>query len=204
MVGDWLHSILFSSCSPIDHFIIGGYLKPDSGDVKVEEKSIYHDLRQARASFGVCPQFTAIDAQLTVHEHLYIYARLRGLSVDVLERDIGAILQATGLNIYADRLASKLSGGNQRKLALAIALVGNPPVILVDEYSTGIDARMKRELWAVLKQITRDKAVLLTTRMSSLLYLFETGCSNVHTSIQTPWKKRRILPPRSESCHSVC
>lgn len=177
---------------------IGGHLQPDSGDVKVEAKSIYHDLRQARAFFGVCPQFTAIDAHLTVREHLYIYSRLRGLSVETLKRDTDTLLEATGLDIYADRLASKLSGGNKRKLALAIALVGNPHVVLVDEFSTGIDARMKRELWAVLKQITKDKAVLLTTRMSLLLFLFETGLlmMSFYYSIQTRWKRRRTLPPK--------
>jgi ATP-binding cassette subfamily A (ABC1) protein 3 len=49
--------------------------------------------------------------------------------------------------MYADRLASKLSGGNQRKLSLGIALIGNPSVVLIDEFSTGIDPKMKREMW---------------------------------------------------------
>ena len=73
----------------------------------------------------MCPQFTAIDAQLTVREHLHVYARLKGLRRGAeTARNVHAIMAATGLDVYADRRASKLSGGNQRKLALAIALIG--------------------------------------------------------------------------------
>jgi len=73
----------------------------------------------------VCPQFTAIDSQLTVREHLAVYARLKGLRRGgEVESNATALMAATGLDQYADRLASKLSGGNQRKLALAIALIG--------------------------------------------------------------------------------
>lgn len=92
--------------------------------------SVVHHPRSARLSLGVCPQFTAIDAQLTVKEHLLIYGRLKGLySGEELERNVEALMQATSLDVYADRLASKLSGGNQRKLALAIALIGTQVMV---------------------------------------------------------------------------
>ena len=80
--------------------------------------------KNARASLGVCPQFTAIDSQLTVREHLIIYGKLKGLRGTELTENVDAILRGTALVMYADRLASKLSGGNQRKLSLAIALMG--------------------------------------------------------------------------------
>lgn len=87
--------------------------------------SIVHHPRGARLSLGVCPQFTAIDSQLTVREHLLIYGRLKGLHRgEEVRRNIEGLLRATNLDLYADRLASKLSGGNQRKLSLAIALIG--------------------------------------------------------------------------------
>ena len=74
---------------------------------------------------GVCPQFTAIDGQLTVREHLVLYGRLKGIPRGPeLDRDVDALLSATALAEYTDRLASQLSGGNQRKLALAIAMIG--------------------------------------------------------------------------------
>lgn len=119
----------------------------------------------ARLSLGVCPQFTAIDAQLSVAEHLAVYGRLKGLRPGTeLNRNVDAILTAAGLQTYANREASRLSGGNQRKLALAIALMGDPAVVLIDEFSSGVDARMKREMWGTLRAVAKGKAVVITTR----------------------------------------
>ena len=93
----------------------------------------------------------AIDAQLTVREHLLVYARLKGLARGPeAQANVERVLAMTGLSAYADRFASKLSGGNQRKLALTIALIANPYVLLVDEFSSGVDAKMK---WTTLKHV---------------------------------------------------
>ncbi|KDR85825.1 hypothetical protein GALMADRAFT_274642 [Galerina marginata CBS 339.88] len=144
--------------------IIRGDIYPDCGDVVINGASIVSDPRGARASLGVCPQFTAIDSHLTVREHLIIYGRLKGLRRGPeLSGSIDAILKGTSLSMYADRLASKLSGGNQRKLALAIALMGNPSVILIDEFSTGVDPKMKRDMWNTLRQVSIGKAIVMTT-----------------------------------------
>ncbi|KAI0327697.1 P-loop containing nucleoside triphosphate hydrolase protein [Cubamyces sp. BRFM 1775] len=144
--------------------IIRGDLRPDRGDVLINGHSIVRHTQAARRFLGVCPQFTAIDTQLTVREHLYIYARLKGLRRgEEVQRNLDVVMHATGLLQYADRLASQLSGGNQRKLALAIALIGNPSVILIDEFSTGIDAKMKRDMWGTLKHVAVGKAIVITT-----------------------------------------
>ncbi|KAH8091365.1 P-loop containing nucleoside triphosphate hydrolase protein [Cristinia sonorae] len=144
--------------------IISGDVVPDQGDVMINGTSVVHQLRSARLSLGVCPQFTAIDSQLTVREHLAVYGRLKGLQRgEELERNVQDLMRATSLHIYADRLASKLSGGNQRKLSLAIALIGNPSCILIDEFSTGIDAKMKRDMWKTLRNVAAGKAVVITT-----------------------------------------
>ena len=91
----------------------------------IQDTSVIRYPRIARLSLGVCPQFTAIDSQLTVREHLQLYGRLKGLyRGDELKENVDIILDSTALAPYADRLASKLSGGNQRKLSLAIALIG--------------------------------------------------------------------------------
>jgi ATP-binding cassette, subfamily A (ABC1), member 3 len=98
---------------------------PESGDVFINGTSAIHHPRIARLSLGVCPQFTAIDSQLTVREHLLVYGRLKGLKQGVeLDTNVEFVLRGAALSMYADRLASKLSGGNQRKLSLAIALIG--------------------------------------------------------------------------------
>ncbi|RPD82722.1 P-loop containing nucleoside triphosphate hydrolase protein [Lentinus tigrinus ALCF2SS1-7] len=144
--------------------IIRGDVIPDEGDVLINGVSIVYHPRSARLSLGVCPQFTAIDEQLTVREHLRVYGRLKGLyRGEELRRNVESLMHATSLHMYADRLASKLSGGNQRKLSLAIALIGNPSVILIDEFSTGIDAKMKRDMWGTLRNVAVGKAIVITT-----------------------------------------
>ncbi|TFK69908.1 P-loop containing nucleoside triphosphate hydrolase protein [Pluteus cervinus] len=144
--------------------LIRGDTLPNSGDVFINAVSVIRNPRIARHSLGVCPQFNAIDSQLTVREHLVVYGRLKGLRPgEELNSSVNSVLQATNLHIYADRLASKLSGGNQRKLSLAIALIGNPPVLLIDEFSTGIDAKMKRDMWKTLRHVAKGKAVIITT-----------------------------------------
>lgn len=162
-----MHSLIFK-------FRAGGDIVPDTGDILINGTSVIRHPRTARAALGVCPQFTAIDSQLTVREHLFIYGRLKGLQQGPqLDESIEIVLHGTSLTIYADRLASKLSGGNQRKLSLAIALIGNPSVILIDEFSTGIDPKMKRDMWHTLRRVAVGKAVVVTTR--KLFYRFITS-----------------------------
>lgn len=104
----------------------GGDVAPTKGDIFINGISVTQHPRGARLSLGVCPQFTAIDAQLTVREHLEVYGRLKGIPRGPeLDRNVDVLLKATALVEYTDRLASQLSGGNQRKLALAIAMMGS-------------------------------------------------------------------------------
>jgi ATP-binding cassette subfamily A (ABC1) protein 3 len=104
--------------------IIRGQLTPNNGDAFLNGMSITTQSSRARVSLGVCPQFTAIDSQLSVREHLVVYGRLKGLRGEELKKDVATLMKVTELWRYRDRLASKLSGGNQRKLALAIAMIG--------------------------------------------------------------------------------
>lgn len=127
--------------------------------------SIVKNPRSARLALGVCPQFTAIESELTVREHLEVYGRLKGLKPgEELHRNVESLLRGTSLYQYADRFAARLSGGNQRKLALAIALMGNPAVVLIDEFSSGVDAKMKRDMWDTLRSVAGGKAIVITTR----------------------------------------
>ncbi len=109
---------------------------------------------------GVCPQFDAADL-LTVTQHLEFYARVRGVSNP--GHNIEEVIRAFGLGAFRHRLAQKLSGGTKRKLSLAIALIGNPSVLLLDEPSSGLDAGAKRVMWDALRQIGRDRCTVLTT-----------------------------------------
>ncbi|KAI4949964.1 hypothetical protein J4E86_007919 [Alternaria arbusti] len=146
--------------------LIRGDIRPTThinggGDVLIEDISIISKRAAARGHLGVCPQFDAMDS-MTVTEHLYFYARARG--VPDPKTSVDAILQATSLGRFHDRLASKLSGGNKRKLSLGIALMGNPSVLLLDEPSSGMDAAAKRVMWRTLLGVAAPgRALLITT-----------------------------------------
>ena len=123
--------------------LIRGDIQPsrNGGQIFVDDVLVSKYRAQARSHLGVCPQFDAMDT-LTVTEHLQFYARVRGVS-DV-EHNVRAVIQAVGLQNFTSRMAAQLSGGNKRKLSLAIALMGNPAVLLLDEPSSGMDAGESR------------------------------------------------------------
>ncbi|KAF2273591.1 putative ABC transporter [Westerdykella ornata] len=120
------------------------------------------DRRAARARLGVCPQFDAVD-QMSVLEHLEFYAGVRGIPSSCVTSTAEQLIRAVGLERFENRMASKLSGGNKRKLSLAIALIGNPDVVLLDEPSSGMDPVAKRGMWEVLRRFVAGRSVLLTT-----------------------------------------
>ncbi|KAJ6444876.1 ABC transporter [Purpureocillium lavendulum] len=142
--------------------LIRGDLAPskNGGDVFVEQASVSKNRPLARQNLGVCPQFDAIDS-MTVSEHLEHFARIRGIA-DV-KHQVDAVVRAVGLGAYKNVMAHTLSGGNKRKLSLAIALTGNPSVILLDEPSSGLDAAAKRIMWRTLETIIPGRSILLTT-----------------------------------------
>jgi ABC-type multidrug transport system ATPase subunit len=181
--------------------MVSGDINPDQGDIYINGVSVVHQPRVARLSLGICPQFTAIDSQLTVREHLMVYGRLKGLDRAALHHDIEALMDAIKLTPYSERMAHSLSGGNQRKLSLAIALLGeamsmifqklkklillsgNPAVLLIDEFSTGVDVQMKREMWQTLRNVAGGKAVIITTRKLAMVkILFSHVTTNINHS----------------------
>ncbi|XP_072824280.1 retinal-specific phospholipid-transporting ATPase ABCA4 isoform X3 [Vicugna pacos] len=135
-----------------------------SGDATVAGKSILTNISDVHRSMGYCPQFDAVDDLLTGREHLYLYARLRGVPAEEIKRVTDWSIQSLGLSLYADRLAGTYSGGNKRKLSTAIALIGCPPLVLLDEPTTGMDPQARRMLWNTIMSIIREgRAVVLTS-----------------------------------------
>jgi ABC-type multidrug transport system ATPase subunit len=144
--------------------LIRGELRPDSthppGNIFIASDSLMHTPVAARNHLGVCPQFDAVDS-MTLSEHLHFYARARG--VPDKETNIRELISRLGLTDHANKLVKKLSGGTKRKLSLAIALIANPSVLLLDEPSSGMDAAAKRALWATLFSVASGRCLLLTT-----------------------------------------
>ncbi|KAI1236667.1 hypothetical protein IHE44_0014920 [Lamprotornis superbus] len=135
-----------------------------SGDAVVAGNSILTHISNVHQNMGYCPQFDAIDDLLTGREHLYLYARLRGVPAEEIKRVAEWGIQKLGLPVYADHLAGTYSGGNKRKLSTAIALIGCPPLVLLDEPTTGMDPQSRRLLWDSIVGVLRDgRAVVLTS-----------------------------------------
>jgi ABC-type multidrug transport system ATPase subunit len=142
--------------------MIRGEIQPSQkgSSLHLENIDMMKDRRTARAQMGVCPQFDAVD-QMTCVEHLEFYAGIRGVSDP--KRNAQQIVRAVGLERFAESMASKLSGGNKRKLSLGIALIGNPQLVLLDEPSSGMDPLAKRTMWKTLAEFVPGRSVLLTT-----------------------------------------
>ncbi|KAM7223143.1 putative ABC transporter [Rhypophila decipiens] len=142
--------------------LIRGELAPEKGgDIYLRDINTQLHPREAQKSIGVCPQFDALDL-LTVKQHLEFYAAIKGL--EDVKGNVDTLMTRIGLSEFSNRLASKLSGGNKRKLSLAIALMGNPDVLILDEPSSSMDAAAKRRMWKLLEEVAAPgRSLLLTT-----------------------------------------
>ncbi|CAN7974909.1 unnamed protein product [Ixodes persulcatus] len=135
-----------------------------SGDAFLNGYSVSRELNKAQRFIGYCPQFDALYDELTAKEHLRLYARFRGIPIKEENRVIEWTLQKLGLTSYADRVVGTYSGGNKRKLSTAIALLGGPPVIYLDEPTTGMDPYTRRFLWDLIQDLVRGgRSVILTS-----------------------------------------
>ena len=143
--------------------IITGLMMPTSGGATYDSfniKSIY-DLNSIRAMTGVCPQHDILFDNLTCEEHLRIFGTFKGI-VD-LQAEVDRLLKAVLLEEQRHSQAGTMSGGQKRKLSVAIALIGNPRFVFLDEPSAGLDPYSRRALWGLLKAEKKDKVILLTT-----------------------------------------
>uniref|UniRef100_A0A3B4ZGQ4 P-type phospholipid transporter n=1 Tax=Stegastes partitus TaxID=144197 RepID=A0A3B4ZGQ4_9TELE len=135
-----------------------------SGEAAVAGYSILTEILDVHQNMGYCPQFDAIDELLTGREHLYLYARLRGVPESEIPRVAEWGIQKLGLTEYAGCCAGTYSGGNKRKLSTAIAMIGCPVLVLLDEPTTGMDPHSRRFLWNAIMSVIQDgRAVVLTS-----------------------------------------
>uniref|UniRef100_A0A3B3QVD2 ATP-binding cassette sub-family A member 2 n=1 Tax=Paramormyrops kingsleyae TaxID=1676925 RepID=A0A3B3QVD2_9TELE len=134
------------------------------GEAFIGGHSILRDLLKVQQSIGYCPQFDALFEDLTAREHLELYTRLRGIPWKDEERVVQWALEKLDLSKYADKPAGTYSAGNKRKLSTAIALIGFPSLIFLDEPTTGMDPKARRFLWNLILDIIKTgRSVVLTS-----------------------------------------
>ncbi|GLD97436.1 hypothetical protein PINS_up006120 [Pythium insidiosum] len=146
--------------------MLTGDVQPSSGTATLGGFDILTQQIDVRRQIGYCPQFDALFELLTVREHLELFARIKGVSGADLDDVVTEKIHQLNLAAFENKLAGSLSGGNKRKLSVAIAMIGNPQIIFLDEPSTGMDPVSRRFMWDVIAGIsTRSKSatIVLTT-----------------------------------------
>ena len=139
---------------------------PTHGSIYINGLNITKHFDKVKLMFGYCPQFDAIFYYMTVKENLEFYSRIKGVDPEKINEIVQAMIESMTLSKYTDKLAGRLSGGNKRKLSVAISMICNPPIVLLDEPSTGMDPEARRFMWAVIHKLTtksQSNCVIMTT-----------------------------------------
>ncbi|KAL6660903.1 hypothetical protein ACP70R_000287 [Stipagrostis hirtigluma subsp. patula] len=145
--------------------IMIGLVTPTYGTAYTDGLDLRKNMNEIYANIGVCPQHDLLWETLTGTEHLMFYGRMKNLTGAALTKAVEESLKSVNLfySGFGDKSVSKYSGGMKRRLSVAIALIGNPKVVYMDELSTGLDPLSRRDLWNIIKRAKKDCTIILTT-----------------------------------------
>lgn len=150
--------------------ILCGLIQADSGSVQIGDIDLFENMTKARAMIGYVPQKTSLYLEMTGRENLTYFGLILGLSGQRLKDSLQEVVKATSLDEYLDVTVSNYSGGMQKRLNLAIGLLGNPPVLYLDEPTVGVD-RESREI--ILDTLLKMRIEYGTTVLYTSHYLQE-------------------------------
>lgn len=140
-------------------------LRPDGGSARVFGHDVVREPAVVRSLIGVTGQYASVDEDLTATENLMIFARLLGLSRPAARRRTAELLDEFELTEAADKALKNFSGGMRRRLDLAAGLIATPPLLFLDEPTTGLDPRTRAQMWETIRKLVRNgTTVLLTTQ----------------------------------------
>lgn len=137
--------------------------KPTEGDALVGGYSITKEPEQVKQLIGVSPQETAVAPNLSVKENLELICGIHGFSKEKTQRRIMELTQQFDLDTVLNRKAGKLSGGWQRRVSIAMALISQPQILFLDEPTLGLDVIAKHDLWALIRSLKGKVTIILTT-----------------------------------------
>ncbi|MCM1008109.1 MAG: ABC transporter ATP-binding protein [Ruminococcus flavefaciens] len=137
--------------------------KPTDGDAKLLENSIITNESNVKKVIGVSPQETAVAPNLTVKENLELMCGIHGLSKEKRKAKTDELSEQFDLKQILKRKAGKLSGGWQRRLSIAMALISEPKILFLDEPTLGLDVLARRELWDIINSLKGKVTIILTT-----------------------------------------
>ncbi|MGW0180531.1 ATP-binding cassette domain-containing protein [Nocardia sp. NPDC003345] len=140
-------------------------LRPDGGSARVFGHDVVREPSTVRSLIGVTGQYASVDEDLTATENLMIFSRLLGLSRAAARRRTAELLEEFALTDAADKALKNFSGGMRRRLDLAAGLIATPPLLFLDEPTTGLDPRTRAQMWETIRGLVRrGTTVLLTTQ----------------------------------------
>ena len=145
--------------------MLTGLYAPSGGTALVRGFDIRTDMQRIQESIGVCPQHDVTWPSLTVTEHLLLYARLKGASKREEKKIVQAALHAVELHEHAGKRSSQLSGGQRRRLSIAISFIGDPRVVALDEPTTGVDPATRQAIENLIMEEKRKRCIILTTHL---------------------------------------
>jgi daunorubicin resistance ABC transporter ATP-binding subunit len=145
--------------------VLATVIQPDDGRAEVLGHDVVRDATAVRRDIGLAGQYAAVDGNLTGHENLQLIGRLVHLPRRVIAARSRALLERFELSAAADRPVRTYSGGMRRRIDLAAALMNQPPVLFLDEPTTGLDPHSRNEVWAMIGELVADgTTVVLTTQ----------------------------------------
>ena len=137
--------------------------KPTSGEAFIYGKSILSDPTGVKQLIGISPQENSAAAKLTVEENLRFMCGIYGIEKKKTEENVEKIIKQFSLEQYRDRLAGKLSGGWQKRLSIAMALITEPKILFLDEPTLGLDVMARCELWNIIENLKGKMTIIVTT-----------------------------------------
>ncbi len=143
--------------------MLSGLTAPTEGDALLLGRSIVKEAEQAKALLAVSPQETAVAPKLTARENLELMAGIKGLSRQEAAARTDALAEEFGLGEILSRRAGKLSGGWQRRLSIAMALILQPKILFLDEPTLGLDVLARASLWEIIRKLKGRITIILTT-----------------------------------------
>ncbi len=145
--------------------ILCGLVSPDSGEVSIGGIDLFAQMRQARELIGYVPQKTSLYPEMSGRENLLYFGTMLGMSGEELRRSVREAAAATALEAHLDKRVVHYSGGMQKRLNLAIGLLGNPQVLYLDEPTVGVDPETREIILATLMELScsRQTTILYTS-----------------------------------------
>ncbi|KAF1780721.1 P-loop containing nucleoside triphosphate hydrolase [Phytophthora cactorum] len=143
--------------------MLTGLIPPTAGDATLYGCSIKRDFHELRRVIGICPQHDVLFQDLTVEEHLLLFGTMKQISRGKLQSSADKMIESVGLTEIRHALAKTLSGGQKRKLSVALAFLGGSKLVFLDEPTSGMDPYSRRFTWNLLQQSREDRVIVLTT-----------------------------------------